>query len=170
MKITIMKIIFRPIKTLQALITFCAFITLDCGGIKTITAPPEPYEEIITCEGTKAGLYVKANEWMVKTFNNAESVIEFQDKEEGRIIGKYLLKDNTVTTMYGQWGENIFAMINIYVRDNGVRISIKPQDQWNYGESGFSSIYNYSVEDAEKDIRNLIADFKNHMLTQETNW
>ncbi|WP_107822016.1 DUF4468 domain-containing protein [Mangrovibacterium marinum] len=48
-------------------------------------------EQVIEVPGTKDELYVKANEWMVRSFNNAKSVIQFQDKEAGKIMGKYLL-------------------------------------------------------------------------------
>jgi len=36
-------------------------------------------------------LYIRANAWFVKYFNSAESVIEFRDKENGKIIGKYTI-------------------------------------------------------------------------------
>ncbi len=39
---------------------------------------------------TKNSLYVSANSWFVDIFDYAGSVIEFTDKEQGRIIGKYV--------------------------------------------------------------------------------
>lgn len=37
-------------------------------------------------------LYRLCNEWMVKTFKSAEAVIEYQDKNEGIIMGKGFLE------------------------------------------------------------------------------
>jgi hypothetical protein len=47
------------------------------------------YEGVVKVEGASAsGLYVQANEWFAKSFRSANSVIQMQDKEEGKIIGK----------------------------------------------------------------------------------
>ena len=47
------------------------------------------YEDVVKVDGVSASdLYVRANEWFVKTFNSANSVIQMQDKEAGKIIGK----------------------------------------------------------------------------------
>ena len=46
-------------------------------------------------EMTKDDIYVKANQWAVSTFRDAESVIEFSDKEAGNIMGKYV--DDPIT-------------------------------------------------------------------------
>ena len=63
-----------------------------CITYKLVSLDGATNETVINLEGKKSKLYVMANEWMVQAFNNAESVIQFQDKEEGVIIGKYLLK------------------------------------------------------------------------------
>ena len=47
------------------------------------------YEDVVKVEGVSASdLYVRANEWFAKTFNSANAVIQMQDKEAGKIIGK----------------------------------------------------------------------------------
>ena len=38
---------------------------------------------------TNDQLYILANTWFVEYFNSDESIIEFQDKENGKIAGKY---------------------------------------------------------------------------------
>lgn len=167
----------------------------SCVSYQTITAPSEPYSETMECTGNKSELYDRVDEWIVSTFQNSESIIEFSDMEEGRIIGKYLLNSNASTTIYGQTiGENIYALINIYIEDGAAKISIKPQNHWHYDPSGFRiynsslednkaeimalitdypsrfTIYNYSLEDAKTDIMDLIISFKAHMTIDEDVW
>lgn len=50
--------------------------------------PAGPYQKVIDVDGTKTELYVKAMDWMTKTFVSAKAVIQFQDKEAGIIVGK----------------------------------------------------------------------------------
>ena len=65
------------------------YLLCGCSMASMVTAPPT--ESIIEVNGTKPELYERANEWMDKIFNNAKSIIQFQDKEEGTIIEKYLM-------------------------------------------------------------------------------
>jgi len=87
------------------------FITA-CVVYKTVSS--EPYSEVFeNLPGTKDELFVKANEWMVKTFTSAESVIEYSDKEAGALMGKYLMYHKTEAGMYGETTIDVFATIDI---------------------------------------------------------
>ena len=46
------------------------------------------FEKRDTSKGTKTELFVKANTWVAKTFNDAKSVIQMSDKDAGKIIAK----------------------------------------------------------------------------------
>jgi hypothetical protein len=79
-----------------------ALIPLVLHGCMTMSVPVSPeateedrkYERVIAIpDVTKNDLYVKANAWAVKEFSSAESVIEFQDKEAGKIMGKFTYSD-----------------------------------------------------------------------------
>tara|TARA_R110002167_G_scaffold242708_1_gene448316 strand:+ start:282 stop:791 length:510 start_codon:yes stop_codon:yes gene_type:complete len=51
------------------------------------------YEGVVKVEGASAtDLYIKANEWFAMAFNSANNVIQMQDKDAGKIIGKGLFK------------------------------------------------------------------------------
>ena len=143
---------------------------ISCKPFQMITGSSYEKSEIISVEGSsKDQIYIKANEWMVKIFNNAKSVIQFQDKEEGRIIGKYLLFSNLKSFQYGTVGGDIFAILNIYVKDGAAKISILPQGYWQYDPSG-ATIYSYGPEQANTDINVLINDFKNFITKKESVW
>jgi hypothetical protein len=50
------------------------------------------YSEVVETPGVnKNELYVRANTWFTRTFKSAKSVLELQDKEAGKLIGKGLL-------------------------------------------------------------------------------
>lgn len=136
----------------------------SCAPLKTISKTEFKKEEIIDVPNTsKNDLYVKANEWMVSNFGNADSVIEFSDKEEGTILGKYLLQGQVVSTGYGTSDTRIFAKIDIRVKDNSTKIMIEPYTD--------VDIYNASAESAIKTkISSLIDSYKNFMGSSKTNW
>jgi hypothetical protein len=69
-------------------------IQIDKPVIKTYTDLTDNQDE----------LFIKANDWMISMFKDASSVIQFNDKQEGVLIGKYLMSGilNTSTSRYGQ--------------------------------------------------------------------
>lgn len=84
---------------IAALILFAS-----CAPSKKITKMDYPvpfrFELIDTVAGSKNDLYVKAYEWMAKTFVSAKSVIQMQDKEAGKIIGRAVFSSAKGTTNY----------------------------------------------------------------------
>jgi len=108
--------------------------------------------------GNKDQLFLKANGWMIKTFTNAASVIQHSDKEDGVIIGKYLMGGQLSTSMYGSADSRVFAIIDVRVKDQKARIEIKPQGPWQYDNSGMT-IFNYSKEQAISDMKLLTKSF-----------
>ena len=115
--------------------------------------------------GTKGELYLKAHKWMTEIFNNAESVIQHSDKEEGAIMGKYLMFGETKSGMYGTMVDSrVYATIDIRVKDNKARIEVKPQGSWQYDDSGMT-VYSYSKQQAQTDIKNLADSFHKALLS-----
>jgi len=116
---------------------------------------------------TKDKLFLKANDWMIRTFNSAESVIQHSDKEDGVIIGKYLMHG---TLSHGgpysaAADTRVYAIIDIRVKDQKARIEIRPQD-WKYDSSGMT-VYNYSKQDAIADIQRLVDSFYNSLQKKD---
>jgi hypothetical protein len=56
---------------------------------------PLEYTLVDSLSGTKDDLYVKAHEWLAKTFVSANDVIQMQDKDAGKLIGKGALSIQT---------------------------------------------------------------------------
>jgi hypothetical protein len=103
-------------------VIFLSVILYGCGTMMGAKASEEArrFEKIIDIPNlSKSEIYIKANAWFVETFNSAESVIEFQDKEAGKIMGKYTYKyDEGVCTYM------VRQTISIDIRENKIRFII----------------------------------------------
>lgn len=68
------------------------FLFISCGITNSTPVSISPISSKINVSGEQNELYVRANNWMVGNFTDAKSVIQFSDKEEGIVTGKYLLR------------------------------------------------------------------------------
>jgi hypothetical protein len=119
---------------------------ISCLSIKkTLESPPTRMKKIEN-NSNKDSNFIKANEWMVETFNNAESVIQFTDKEAGIVKGKYIMKKGKVSTSaYVASTDPFYAVITIRVKDNASRIEIAPP----------TSMYSQTADGVEYGLINL---------------
>lgn len=158
-------------KVLLFAIVLVSFVS--CMSVKQTAVTIPEIEKIIRTDLTKDKGYLKANEWAVTTFVNAESVIQFSDKEEGIVIGKYLLKSGYMSSTYnGLTGVSspysikaVYALIRVQSKDKAVKITITPNDftvvTVNDGVGGKTN--SYSREQAIIDVKALITGFENYM-------
>lgn len=65
----------------------------------------------------KKELFVRANTWFVANFKDAKSVIQFNDKESGKIAGKYYAEVTSGVSIFGTR-----QMIEVDVKDEKARI------------------------------------------------
>ena len=110
----------------------------------------------------KDQLYITANKWMISVFNNAESVIQFSDKDSGTITGKYLLQGSTAYSGGIQIDTRIFAIIDIQLQDNRAKITIKPAHEVRANDQG--------KQDILLKIDTLISNFENSIKQQKEDW
>ena len=136
------------------------FLLLSCA---TIMVSVKKTGDIIEVTGSKNELYLKSNEWMVRNFNNAKSVIQFSDKEAGKIMGKYRMNSEP----------ELFSLISLIVKDNTVKIEIEPIGIWafpsvgGYGPEKQKEIY----EDyCKKEISKLIESYRKYIFSNEDIW
>lgn len=98
-------------------------VLIACFGCTTTTSvpiAPADLVKIIEVPGqSKDNLYVRTNIWFVENFNSAESVIQFSDKEAGRITGKY-----TFTYGDGIYNYAVKQNIDVEVKEGKARIKI----------------------------------------------
>ncbi len=158
-----------------------AFITMllfsSCSLMLGKTAPEEQrtYTRIIEVPNrTKNSLYVGVNSWFVSTFDHAGSVIEFTDKEAGRIIGKYFFATSQGIEQFA-----VRQTISVDVKDNKVRFIITdPYYKWigdtfNGQEDDYATFEPLVTEDgleiARREWENL-ADSLEDYLRRDTSW
>jgi len=106
-------------------IAFVISILLVISGCAALHGPKAPesdksVERIINLDGkSKDDIYISANSWFVDNFNSAESVIQFQDKEAGKIMGKYTFDVQESTYFF-----RIKSTLSIDIKDNKARVKI----------------------------------------------
>lgn len=150
-------------------------IVSGCATMMGSKAAPEmrTYEKIIEVSGqSKDEIYIKANAWFVETFISAESVIEFQDKESGKIMGKYVF-----SYYEGVYTYDVKQTVDISIRDSKVRVIIK--EPYYRTTSGMGTVYpnaTYSpletqkgVERARMEWSKLIAALENY-IQKDDSW
>ena len=86
----------------------------------------EKYISVFDVPGTQNELFLKANSWMIGIFKDPRNIIQHSDKEEGVLIGKYLLVSFPMTMSYT--GADVYGIIDIRVKDGKARLEIKPMD------------------------------------------
>ena len=142
----------------------------SCGSYKSMPSP-DTISKTIKIKSGHNSSYVKANEWIVRTFNDAESVIQFTDKEAGIIKGKYIMAKGQIGTKYVPASEPYYAMITLRVKEGAARIEIAPTTGFkvmNY----LGTKLGFSPEQFVASANALVTDFEIHMnkKAQNDNW
>jgi hypothetical protein len=123
----------------NAILASIIILLSGCSTVKYSFVDVEPYKRIITVQDkSKTELYILANCWLVEAFVSAEAVIQFQDREAGKIIGKCTLTPPTVSKTPGQLlfsppvkTYTIRCVISVDCKDNAVKITFKSSDSLN---------------------------------------
>lgn len=87
------------------------------------------YVQVIDCGiSTKEQLYVMLNYWFTATFNDANSVIKFNDKDSGVIIAEGYVS-NIAGHMGGTnaYNVNIHPIIKVDIKDKKIRVTYSIQ-------------------------------------------
>jgi len=149
---------------------FCGLL-ISCSTTKTLVNFPEPIIKTYDVDGSQDELFLRANRWMISIFKDARSIIQYSDKVQGVLIGKYLL--HYPQSLMDGYAE-VYAIIEIKVKEGKALISIKPED-WSYITSnygipywtGTQDKYIYTKEKAIDDINTLCENFYNYLKTSE---
>jgi hypothetical protein len=97
----------------------------------------------------KNEIYVRVNQWFVNNFNNGDAVIQFNDKDNGTIIGRcHIPNISSHASMVNVYNVSIRPIIRVDIKDNKVRFffHIKTYDieqtQVNWGNASLNKTYN----------------------------
>jgi hypothetical protein len=152
----------------------------SCYTYRPITISfAEPITKTYELKGTKDDLFVKSNLWMVSAFKDAKSVIQYSDKAEGILTGKYLLHyiapSSGYSPLIGSYSTpeyTLYAVIEIRVKDGKAFISVNPDD-WTHTQQLDASGKvvqregEYTKEKAIVDIDALCESFHKNLLIEK---
>lgn len=97
------------------------FMVVLCVSCATAPAgEPAAVERIIEVQKSKSEIFVASMDWIAKTFVSAKAVIEYQDKEAGKIVGHGVALVN-----YAILPVDTHFTLTIDVKDGKARISIQ---------------------------------------------
>jgi len=144
---------------------YVIIFSLFMQGCAAITTQSLPVIKVVKIADTKKNtLYVRVNNWMVDTFKNAESVIQFSDKEAGVISGRYLLGTVSRASQYGA-ANYAYASIKVIVKDNASKITVIPES-FTYAQGNMYTLY--TEKEVKRDVDYLIASFDKAMNEVES--
>ncbi|MDY7026706.1 MAG: DUF4468 domain-containing protein [Spirochaetota bacterium] len=101
------------------LLLISAAMLFGCASATTVMSEDPQVIEIIEVDASVSDIFRLSNEWMVETFNSAEAVIQYTDKEEGVLMGKGV---SEIPVTLGSW--RIGYTLKIETREGKARISI----------------------------------------------
>ena len=160
------EIMKNSIKSLMLSILLATSLLQSCMMPATMTVA-KVIDVAIAPETSKDELFVRSNTWMVENFNNAESVIQFSDKEAGIVAGKYTFFTKSVSvSMYDVREVESSAMIKIKVKNGAAQISITPNPISFYDSMGTEEA-KYR-EEISRNIKALVNDFKISVINAES--
>ena len=82
------------------------------------------FSEVIECNATKDYLFQNAKKWAVSTFYDYKDVLQFEDKEIGRLIVKGIYKPGTIGNVLNKESEEFRFTITFDFKDNKYRYKI----------------------------------------------
>lgn len=159
-------------KNLFILLVLCLSLLTACLTTKLIPVSfSEPIVKTYDANFIKDVLFINANRWMISEFKDAKSVIQYSDKTAGTLMGKYLLyyKPAYISSYINTPEENVYAIIEITVKDGRARISIKP-DSWTnkqFTDMNGNAVDSYSQAKAAADIDALCESFRKSLSSED---
>ena len=98
-------------------------LIMGCAGTLTTAEKDFEYQQVYEVSGGKDTLFSKSLQWLAQTYTDSKEVIEYEDKEAGKIIGR-----GATQVMYNPLGIspimlNIRYSIKIDLKDNKARIT-----------------------------------------------
>jgi Domain of unknown function (DUF4468) with TBP-like fold len=113
-------------KNILIVITFILFSVQSFAQENKNFPIPFEFKLIDSVEGSQATMFSKAMEWMANTYKSSKSVIEFSDKESGKIVGKAIIFCDGKSSLGMTPCENatISYTITITVRDGKYKCEI----------------------------------------------
>jgi len=120
------------------------------------------YFEVVKHSKNKDVAFEETKIWLSKTFNDSKAVIEYENKESGKIVGRGMTK-----VSYGLGYINVQFTIEIDTKDSKSRLKFENIKQ-SVNNSAYHEIQNqYQLETFIVEAKKIINDYKTY-ITKET--
>jgi len=152
------------------------------------------YSEVVKVDSvSKQELFSRAREWFAKAYKNSSKVIQMEDKESGKIVGKALMQVyhkalgmtfesgyiNYTISIYIKDGKYKYEFVDFYhtgqyvgngnrIPDYGICENMIHTKDKNMGIS-YQKTYNYYLLQMDRNITVLVEDLKLSMLSKSKN-
>lgn len=143
------------------------------------------YQGVVQANGNKDALYDKGLNWLAIAFKSSNDVIQIKDKENGKIVGKWVIQpaeekiglvSATITLLFKD-GRFKYIITDLYYEGSGTgAYSMSPwplEDDPGIWKSGMSKGGQHRVKDGTyTQVMALVDDLKKYMVTnnQESNF
>jgi len=142
-------------------------LLISCATLPPIPEEQANYSKTYETTLSKAEVYNKSLEWIAKTFRSAKAVIEFQDKDQGKIIGngsvdcpigpvQTLVSIGFTLTIEAKEGKYRMVFENI-------RMVFGPGDTYPLRRD-------YDVKNVHLKLQSLCDAFQNYLTIKAENW
>jgi len=95
---------------------------------------------------TQADLYSRAREWFATNFNSGKAVLDMDDKEAGKMIGKAYADFSLRAPLVGDITQKLWRQVKVYVKDGRYRYELTEFSTEGYLASGGRKPESYPVE------------------------
>lgn len=99
------------------------------------------YTEVVELNGTADDLYSAAREWFSKSYNSAEDVLQMDDRQSGKLIGRAFQQIYSSTL-----GEKLYYTISVFVKDGRYKYSITELGIQSYPNSTYPNPQLFPIE------------------------
>jgi|APSaa5957512622_1039677.scaffolds.fasta_scaffold89060_3 hypothetical protein len=123
----------KKIINIFTFIAISTFIFYGCGGgLTAVTNDTELYRVVEVENMSKDEIFIKSMEWFSRTFKESKSVIDYQDKEAGKIMGNGAITHYFGMIVYGQ----VKFSVKIEAKESRSRITLSNFSAKIIGSSG----------------------------------
>jgi len=189
----------RKVKSMIIALMMCLVSSMSFGQKETPKLPIDSltskitYSEVVYVDSlaNKQELFSRAREWFAKSYKSSTNVIQMEDKESGKIVGKALMQ-----VYHKALGSNypsgyINYTISIYIKDGRYKYEVTDfhhtgqlVSSGNIPDFGicekminttdktmgmsYQKTYNYYLYQMDNNIKDLISELKAAMVTKDT--
>jgi len=134
------------------------------AGCQPATLQERETKDILEFPGmTKNQIFVKSINWLAENFRSSKSVIELQDKEQGKIVGNIVTSEVIFISTFQYESKMI-----IDIKDSRVRITYVPEMVVIDGNR--RPFYGNEVNNAKKTLQDITRSYRQYMTQEKSDW